>query len=61
MNLKSVFWLLLFCFAAGAVSAQNNSKTLTGCSGKSIENYGIRRDVYGIWMDGLVGVFRQGY
>ena len=24
--------------------------TLTGCSGKSIEAYGIRRDVYGTWM-----------
>ena len=23
---------------------------LTGCSGKSIEEYGIRRDVYGTWM-----------
>ena len=25
-------------------------KTLTGSSGKSIENYGIRQDVFGIWM-----------
>lgn len=25
-------------------------KTLTGCSGKSIEAYGIQRDVFGIWM-----------
>lgn len=24
--------------------------TLTGCSGKSIEEYGIQRDVYGTWM-----------
>jgi hypothetical protein len=29
---------------------QAQYKTLTGCSGKSLEQYGIQRDVYGSWM-----------
>ena len=38
-------------FASFASQASRAPRaTLTGCSGKSIEEYGIRRDVYGTWM-----------
>jgi len=35
---------------AGAEARPPTFTTLTGCSGKSIEAYGIPRDVYGTWM-----------
>ena len=37
--------------ASGQESASNGTgATLTGCSGKSLDAYGIERDVYGTWM-----------
>ena len=40
--------LLLLIFITYICNGQ--FKTLTGSSGKSIENYGIRQDVFGTWM-----------
>ncbi|MBE7177657.1 MAG: hypothetical protein INR69_14710 [Mucilaginibacter polytrichastri] len=52
MNVKSFsplfLWCLLLPFSGGA--QEKTHVPLTGCSGKSIENYGIRRDVFGVWM-----------
>ncbi|WP_276091398.1 glycosyl hydrolase [Pedobacter sp. JY14-1] len=40
--------LILALFVTGICDAQ--TRTLTGSSGKSIEHYGIRQDVFGTWM-----------
>ncbi|MET4081353.1 hypothetical protein ABIB40_001299 [Pedobacter sp. UYP30] len=50
MNLKVTSCLILIFLSVTNLSAQNSAKTLTGSSGKSIENYGIRQDVFGTWM-----------
>jgi hypothetical protein len=41
---------LLFLFLVLTNVCQAQFKMLSGCSGKSLEGYGIRRDVYGTWM-----------
>ncbi|MGY3054967.1 hypothetical protein ACVWYG_003176 [Pedobacter sp. UYEF25] len=50
MSIKFVLCLLLVYINSVDLCGQTKFKTLTGNSGKSIENYGIRQDVYGTWM-----------
>ena len=50
MRLYKSILLLLPIFFSLRLNAQQKFKTLTGNSGKSLENYGIKQDVYGTWM-----------
>jgi hypothetical protein len=51
--MKKLSLLLLLCMVTVALSPAafaQNKRTLTGNSGKSIEAYGIKQEVYGTWM-----------
>lgn len=53
MALSALGMCVVGAQALAAVKAQAVAKvppTLTGCSGKSLEEYGIPRDIYGTWM-----------
>ena len=50
MNWARGLRMTLAISALGMPQSGAQAQTLTGCSGKSTEAYGITRDVYGTWM-----------